>query len=59
VSASLNRPLGHEATVFLNYSFQHQTTNVLACGVGLCGNDLNRHIVGMGFEWHMRPFLIH
>ncbi len=56
VSARLDRPLGHEATVFLNYTFQHQSTNVLACGLGC---DLNRHIGGMGFEWHMRPLLIH
>lgn len=59
VGAGLDRPLGHEASVFLNYTFQHQSTNVLACGLGLCGNDLNRHIGGMGFEWHMRPLLIH
>jgi len=59
VSAGLGRPLGHEATMFFNYAFQHQSTNVLSCSLGLCGNDLNRHIVGMGFEWHMRPLLIH
>jgi len=59
VGASLNRPLGREATLFLNYSFQRQTTNVLSCGVGLCGNEMNRHIAGMGFEWRMRPLLIH
>lgn len=59
VSARLERPLGREATGFLNYTFQHQSTNVLACGLGLCGTDLNRHIGGAGFEWHMRPLLIH
>ena len=59
VGARLERPLGHEATGFLNYTFQHQSTNVLACGLGLCGTDLSRHIGGVGFEWHMRPLLIH
>jgi hypothetical protein len=59
VSARLDRPLGHEATTFFNYTFQHQSSNVLACGLGLCGTDLSRHMGSVGFAWHMRPLLIH
>lgn len=59
VSVGLNRPVGHEANLLFNYAFQHQSTNVLSCNLGLCGNDLDRHIVGVGFQWHMRPMLIH
>jgi len=58
VDARLERPLAHRATGFLTYSFQHQAANVLECGPALCG-DLNRHIGGVGVEWHMRPMLIH
>ncbi len=58
-STSLHRVVGQQATVFLSYSFYHQSTNVLACSLGLCGGDLNRHIFGMGFDWHMQPLLIH
>ena len=58
VDARLERPLGHQATGFLTYTFQHQSSSVLQCGPELCG-DLSRHIGGVGFEWHMRPLLIH
>jgi len=57
VETRLARPLGHEATVFLTYTFQHQSSSVSQCGAGVCG-DLNRHIGGVGFDWHTRPLLI-
>ena len=59
VGATLGRPLGHQGTLSLNYTFQHQSTNVLACSLGLCGADLSRHVLGVAFDWHMRPLLIH
>jgi len=58
VSASLSRPFGHEMTGFITYAYQHQSSNnVTQCGLGLCG-DLDRHVGGIGFDWHMRPLLI-
>ena len=57
VNARLERPLGHEATGFLTYTFQHQSSSVAQCGLGVCG-DLSRHTGGVGFDWHMRPLLI-
>lgn len=59
LQAALARPLGHETNVSFRYTYQHQSTNVLACSLGVCGNDMSRHLIGMGFEWHMRPLLIH
>lgn len=58
VNARLERPLGHEAIGFLTYMLQHQSSNVMQCGAGVCAG-LNRHVGGVGFEWHMRPILIH
>jgi len=58
VEAGLKRPLGHNANVVLNYSFQHQSANLSTCELGLCGGDLQRHVAELGFEWHLRPILI-
>jgi len=57
VNARVERPLGREATGFLIYTFQHQSSSVLQCKSGVCG-DLNRQIGGVGLDWHMRPLLI-
>lgn len=59
VAAGLRRPLGRTASAVFDYSFQHQSANLLSCGLGLCGSDLYRHVASIGFEWRMRPILIH
>jgi hypothetical protein len=58
LGVSLQRPLSHETTLVLRYTFQHQSTTGLACSLGLCG-DVSRHVIGMEFDWHTRPLLIH
>ncbi len=52
----LGRPVGRESSVFISYNFQHQTSDLPLC-TG-CGNSFDRHVVGMGFEWHRRPIAL-
>ena len=53
LGAQLHHPLGRNFSLFLNYNFQHQTTDVPFC-VG-CALSFNRHMFGVGFDWHLRP----
>jgi hypothetical protein len=54
-NTTLRRPLGRETIGFLTYTFQHQSANGSTCEPAWCGD---RHIGGVGFEWHMRPLLL-
>jgi len=59
IDAGLTRPMGRNADVFLKYSLQYQSANLASCGLEVCVGDLTRHIAELGFDWHMRPILIH
>ena len=52
----LQRTLGRTASVYVNYNVQRQTSGI---GCALCSADLMRHVIGVGFDWHMRPILFH
>ncbi len=52
----LTRLLGRETSVFISYNFQHQTSDFPLC-LG-CGTAFDRHVVGVGFEWHKKPLAL-
>jgi hypothetical protein len=51
VSGGLSRRLTEHTAVFLNYTLQHQDSNIVS-------TNLVRHIVGFGFSWTPRPLRI-
>lgn len=53
--AGLDRPLGRQVSVFLNYNFQYQTSDSSFCTSGSCGTIFRRHQVGVGLNWTIRP----
>ncbi len=55
----LSRQFGPNASLFLNYYFQWQTTgNPAGCTNIVCGVFVHRHVLGIGINWHAVPIKI-
>lgn len=52
----VSHPFSRETSLYFSYNFQHQTSNTPVCAG--CGTSFNRHVGGIGFEWHSRPWLV-
>ena len=53
VGVQVSRVVSHEASVFVSYNFQHQTTDFAAFG-----ETFDRHVFGAGFQWQRRPLAV-
>jgi hypothetical protein len=52
----ITRRLGQQASVFATYNFTRQVTNAAPCvGLAVCGPQVLRHQIYVGFGWDMRP----
>ncbi len=49
----LYRSLGRSANLYISYSYQRQDSSNCGTICNLLGQD--RHIFGIGFDWHLRP----
>lgn len=54
-SVGYNHGLGTQASVFVNYSLIHQSTNVGTCTTVACGPQFTRNQIYAGISWNMRP----
>jgi hypothetical protein len=54
-SVGFSKGLGPQASIIANYSLIHQTTNSGPCAAVLCGPQLTRNQIFVGFSWNMRP----
>ena len=55
--ASLSRAFGHNTNMFVNYTFQGQSSRT-ACLAGNCNASLSRHVLSLGFAWHRRQIVL-
>lgn len=55
VTIGINRKLGQEFSVSATYNFTRQTTNGAPCVTAVCGPQVLRHQIFIGFGWDMRP----
>lgn len=53
VTAQITRLVTKEASLFVSYNFQRQSSDYVVC-LG-CGNVFERHMFGVGFQWQSRP----
>lgn len=58
VNASLGRAMGRYTSMFITYTFQTQASNTSPCLSGGCGVSLQRHVIGIGFDFHPRQISI-
>jgi hypothetical protein len=58
LGVGFSKPLGRQASIFLNYNLQHQSGNDSVCAGTVCSATVLRHVFGNGFSWHMRPILL-
>ena len=56
-NASLSRAFGRNTNMFLNYTFQGQSSRA-ACLARSCNASLSRHVVSLGFAWHRRQIVL-
>ena len=54
-SIGLSRKLGQNASIFTSYFFTRQTANGVACTGAVCGPQVLRHQIYVGFSWDMQP----
>lgn len=51
----MTRLVGRHTSVYLNYNFQRQSSDIALCALTICGGPVTlRHHFGIGFEWHRR-----
>lgn len=55
---NLSREFGRNASMYFHYSMQRQTFNRPLCFGPHCALISIRHVGGVGFNWHTRPFRI-
>jgi hypothetical protein len=54
-TVGLTRKLGQNASVFTTYTYTRQTTNAVPCTGAVCGPNVNRNQIYVGFSWDMQP----
>jgi hypothetical protein len=54
-SVGFDRTLGRALDVNLNYQLQHQTSNADFCIGTTCNQNLTRHQITVGLNWHRQP----
>jgi hypothetical protein len=52
---SFDRTLGRAMDVNFSYQLQHQTSNQDFCVGTTCNQDLTRHQISLGLNWHRQP----
>lgn len=52
--AGMHRRLGRDGDLTFTYRLQRQQTSS-ACSASFCGRDFLQHVVGVGFQWQLRP----
>jgi hypothetical protein len=59
LGAGLDRPIGRNALLSFGYTAYIVNTNQAACGIIVCtAGTYTQHQIGVGFQWHTRPFVI-
>ena len=53
--ANLTHELGRHISMYLDYSFQRQTSNTPLCEGATCSTEYFRQIGGFGINWHAQP----
>jgi hypothetical protein len=56
-SASLSRSLGRHSTIFFNYEYTGERSDLTPCLAGNCGRSFLRHEIGFGFDFHPRQLV--
>lgn len=59
LGAGLNRPIGRNSLLTFGYTAYIINTNQAACGIIVCtAGTYTQHQIGVGYQWHTRPFVL-
>ena len=53
---NLSRQFGRFTSLYVTYNLQRQTSDQPICFGSSCRADFLRHVVGLGVDWHGKPF---
>jgi hypothetical protein len=59
LGAGLDRPIGRNSYLSFGYTAYIVNTNQAACGIVVCSaGTYTQHQIGIGYQWHTRPFVL-